>query len=225
VTRPLVAGVVHTGGDVLLGLHAVAWAAGAPCVRLPLSSVERGYELNPYAPVVKINLYSDGGRRHAPTPTKPNSTGRKTDTSICSATPTGPKPNSSPDSATANSASPNSLDKTTDHLDSGCAVLATALDLLDRPRDLYNTATDHARKLLNKAIFTRLYLDTDSPETAPPSPPTTSTSPSPASYTPREPRTNPTNTKRSTTTSARLDSQQCQRPPAYRRCPRTSPTR
>jgi site-specific DNA recombinase len=46
----------------------------------------------------------------------------------------------------------------------GCAVLATAIDLLNRPRDLYNTATDHARKLLNKAIFTQLYLDTDQPE-------------------------------------------------------------
>ncbi|MCA1682317.1 MAG: recombinase family protein, partial [Actinobacteria bacterium] len=52
------------------------------------------------------------------------------------------------------------LDETTDTLDAGRAVLAAALELLDRPRDLYNTATEHARKLLNKAIFTRLYLDT-----------------------------------------------------------------
>ncbi|MGH3792851.1 MAG: hypothetical protein ACRDQ9_19065, partial [Pseudonocardiaceae bacterium] len=36
-----------------------------------------------------------------------------------------------------------------------------ALHLLDRPRDLYDTATEHARKLLNKAIFTRLYVDTN----------------------------------------------------------------
>jgi len=56
------------------------------------------------------------------------------------------------------------LKDTTDSLDPGRAVLATALDLLNRPRDLYNTATDHTRKLLNKAIFTRLYLDTDNPE-------------------------------------------------------------
>jgi hypothetical protein len=33
------------------------------------------------------------------------------------------------------------------------------VELLDRPHDLYNTATDEARKMLNKAIFTRLYLD------------------------------------------------------------------
>jgi site-specific DNA recombinase len=56
------------------------------------------------------------------------------------------------------------LEDTTDNLDPGRTVLTTALDLLDRPRDLYNTATDHAHKLLNKAIFTRLYLDTDNPE-------------------------------------------------------------
>lgn len=52
------------------------------------------------------------------------------------------------------------LDEATDTLDTGRAVLTAALDLLDRPRDLYDTATEHARKLLNKAIFTRLYLDT-----------------------------------------------------------------
>jgi site-specific DNA recombinase len=59
------------------------------------------------------------------------------------------------------------LEQTTDHLDSGRTVLTTALELLDRPRDLYNTATDHARKLLNKAIFTRLYLNIDVPEHGP----------------------------------------------------------
>jgi hypothetical protein len=52
------------------------------------------------------------------------------------------------------------LEETTDTLDPGRAVLTAALDLLDRPRDLYDTATEHARKLLNKAIFTRLYVDT-----------------------------------------------------------------
>jgi hypothetical protein len=49
----------------------------------------------------------------------------------------------------------------------GRAVLTTALELLDRPHDLYNTATDHARKLLNKTIFTRLYLNIDGPEHQP----------------------------------------------------------
>jgi site-specific DNA recombinase len=51
------------------------------------------------------------------------------------------------------------LEETTDTLDPGRAVLTAALDLLARPRDLYDTATDHARKLLNNAIFARLYVD------------------------------------------------------------------
>jgi site-specific DNA recombinase len=51
------------------------------------------------------------------------------------------------------------LETITDDLEPGRAVLLTALELLDRPRDLYDTATDDARKMLNKAIFTRLYLD------------------------------------------------------------------
>jgi hypothetical protein len=51
------------------------------------------------------------------------------------------------------------LKSTTDNLEPGQAVLLTALELLDRPRDLYDTATDEARKMLNKAIFNRLYLN------------------------------------------------------------------
>ncbi|MGH3783316.1 MAG: recombinase family protein [Pseudonocardiaceae bacterium] len=51
------------------------------------------------------------------------------------------------------------LDGTIDDLEPGRAVLLAALELLDRPRNLYDTATDEARKMLNKAIFTRLYLD------------------------------------------------------------------
>lgn len=51
------------------------------------------------------------------------------------------------------------LENTTDDLEPGRAVLTTALDLLDRPRDLYDAATDDDRKALNKAIFNRLYLD------------------------------------------------------------------
>jgi site-specific DNA recombinase len=51
------------------------------------------------------------------------------------------------------------LEGATDDLEPGRAVLLTALELLDRPHDLYNAATDEARKMLNKAIFTRLYLD------------------------------------------------------------------
>ncbi len=59
------------------------------------------------------------------------------------------------------------LENTTDDLEPGRALLNTALELLNRPRDLYDAATDEARKMLNKAIFTRLYLDsTDRQPTA-----------------------------------------------------------
>ncbi|MBV9011129.1 MAG: recombinase family protein [Pseudonocardiales bacterium] len=59
------------------------------------------------------------------------------------------------------------LEGAMDDLEPGRAVLLAALELLDRPRDLYHTATDEARKMLNKAIFTRLYLDsTDRQPTA-----------------------------------------------------------
>jgi site-specific DNA recombinase len=51
------------------------------------------------------------------------------------------------------------LANTVDDLEPGRANLLAALELLDRPHDLYDQATDEARKLLNKAIFTRLYLD------------------------------------------------------------------
>lgn len=53
------------------------------------------------------------------------------------------------------------LDDTTDIIEPGRAILASALELFDRPRDLYDAATDQSRTLLNKAIFTRLYLDTE----------------------------------------------------------------
>jgi site-specific DNA recombinase len=59
------------------------------------------------------------------------------------------------------------LEGTVDDLEPGRAALLAALELLDRPRDLYNSATDEARKTLNKAIFNRLYLDsTDRQPTA-----------------------------------------------------------
>jgi site-specific DNA recombinase len=51
------------------------------------------------------------------------------------------------------------LDQAVDDLEPGRAVLTAALDLLDRPRDLYETANEATRKTLNKAIFTRLYVD------------------------------------------------------------------
>ncbi|MGH8694467.1 MAG: recombinase family protein, partial [Burkholderiales bacterium] len=51
------------------------------------------------------------------------------------------------------------LKGTIDDLEPGRAVLLAALELLDQPRDLYDAATDETRKMLNKAIFTRLYLD------------------------------------------------------------------
>ena len=65
VTRPLAAGIVHSGGDVPLGLPAVAQAADAFRVRLPLSSVEPVYGLDPRVWVGKVNHYLDHGR---PTP-------------------------------------------------------------------------------------------------------------------------------------------------------------
>ena len=59
------------------------------------------------------------------------------------------------------------LDSAVDDLEPGRAVLLTALELLERPRDLYDAADDEARKMLNRAIFTRLYLDsTDRQPTA-----------------------------------------------------------
>jgi site-specific DNA recombinase len=59
------------------------------------------------------------------------------------------------------------LEGTIDDLKPGRTVLLAALELLDQPHDLYETATDEARKMLNKAIFTRLYLDsTDRQPTA-----------------------------------------------------------
>jgi transposase len=78
------------------------------------------------------------------------------------------------------------LESTVDDLEAGRAVLLTALELLDRPRDLYDTATDEARKMLNKRS------STGSTSTAPTGgqlrPQPRSPSPSPASYTPLEPR-------------------------------------
>ncbi len=51
------------------------------------------------------------------------------------------------------------LDTATNDLAPGHAVLTAALALLDQPHDRYDTADEQARKLLNKAIFTRLYVD------------------------------------------------------------------
>jgi site-specific DNA recombinase len=51
------------------------------------------------------------------------------------------------------------LENTVNDLEPGRAVLGAGLEILDRPHDLYDEATDDARKLLNKAIFTRLYID------------------------------------------------------------------
>lgn len=62
MTRPLAAGIEHSGGDVPLGLPAVAHAADASRVRLPLSSVEPVYGLDPRVLVGKVNYYLDYGR-------------------------------------------------------------------------------------------------------------------------------------------------------------------
>lgn len=62
VTRPLAAGLSIRGGDVPLGLHVVAKAAGASSVRLPLGSVEPVYGLDPCVLAGKVNHYPDHGR-------------------------------------------------------------------------------------------------------------------------------------------------------------------
>jgi hypothetical protein len=62
VARPLVVGVVQTGVDVPVGLHAVAHAADAPSVRLPLSSVEPMYGLSSQVLVAESNQAPGRGR-------------------------------------------------------------------------------------------------------------------------------------------------------------------
>lgn len=62
VTRSLAVGIVHSGGHVPLGLPAVAQAADAFRVRLPLSSVEPVYGLDSRVLVGKVNHYLDYGR-------------------------------------------------------------------------------------------------------------------------------------------------------------------
>jgi hypothetical protein len=62
VTRLLAAGLCTHSGGAPLGLHVVAKAAGVPSVRLPLSSVEPVYGLDPHVLVGKVNHYPDHGR-------------------------------------------------------------------------------------------------------------------------------------------------------------------
>jgi hypothetical protein len=57
VTRPVAAGVVHSGGDVPLGPRALAQVAGAFSVRLPVST-----GLDPQVMVGKVNHYPDRDR-------------------------------------------------------------------------------------------------------------------------------------------------------------------
>jgi hypothetical protein len=66
VTRPTAVGVVNSGRDVPLGLHVVVQAAGASSVRLPLSSVEPMYGLDPHVLVGKVNPDPDHGRPAPP---------------------------------------------------------------------------------------------------------------------------------------------------------------
>ena len=53
------------------------------------------------------------------------------------------------------------LDETTNELDTGRQLLLIGLDLLDQPQQLYRLATDRTRKVLNQALFRRLYLNCD----------------------------------------------------------------
>lgn len=66
VTWPRAVGVVRSGGDVPLGLHVVVHAAGASSVRLPLSSVEAMYGLDPHVLVGKVNPDPGHGRPAQP---------------------------------------------------------------------------------------------------------------------------------------------------------------
>jgi hypothetical protein len=61
VTRPFGCRLVRSGGAPL-GLHVLAKAAGVSSVRLPLSSVEPVYGLDPHVLVGKVNHYPDHGR-------------------------------------------------------------------------------------------------------------------------------------------------------------------
>ncbi|MGB8227764.1 MAG: zinc ribbon domain-containing protein, partial [Pseudonocardiaceae bacterium] len=51
------------------------------------------------------------------------------------------------------------LDALQGELETGRAILISAMDLLDDPRALYEEAKTPARKVLNKAIFTKLRID------------------------------------------------------------------
>jgi hypothetical protein len=66
VTWPTAVGVVHSGGDVPVGLNVVGQAAGAFGVRLPLSSVAPMYGLDPHELVSKVNPVPDHGRLAQP---------------------------------------------------------------------------------------------------------------------------------------------------------------
>jgi len=46
-------------------------------------------------------------------------------------------------------------------LDAGANALRAVLELLERPDQLYRLASDRARRVLNQAIFTRLYVDAE----------------------------------------------------------------
>lgn len=52
-------------------------------------------------------------------------------------------------------------------LDQGRTALTTVLDLLSNPHDLYGVANETARRLLNQAFFTRLYIDADDTDRTP----------------------------------------------------------
>ena len=62
MTRPSDSGIMHSRGDVPLGLHEVAQAVGASSVRLPLNSVEPVYGLDPDVLVGKVKRSPDCGR-------------------------------------------------------------------------------------------------------------------------------------------------------------------
>jgi len=55
----------------------------------------------------------------------------------------------------------NELDTVRANLDVGAAVVSAALELLSDPQKLYRQAPDDGRRLMNQAIFEKLYVETD----------------------------------------------------------------
>jgi hypothetical protein len=90
----------------------------------------------------------------------PSSTSKKPTSSTSPPTTTSPKNASNNASATSptSAALQEQLDNTGRELEAGMLLLEAALDLLHDPEQLYRRASDRDRRLLNQAIFDKLYI-------------------------------------------------------------------